>query len=93
MDFYLNENNFIVWICVAAVLMLFFISQVRFIFKKIFSVGIGFGLIYLINILLANFCHTKKFCVGINFITVGIIFIFNCSSVFFLYLIKSLLQF
>ena len=91
MDFFLNENNFMAWICVVAVLILFFVRQVRFILKKIFSVGFGFGLIYFINMLLINFCHAKRFCVGINFLTAGIIFILNLWGVFFLYLIKVLL--
>ncbi|MBQ9491354.1 MAG: pro-sigmaK processing inhibitor BofA family protein [Firmicutes bacterium] len=90
MDFCLNENNFMIWICVAAVLILFFIRQVKFILKKVFSVGFGFGLIYLINAFLINFCHVQKFCIGINFLTAGMILFLNWWGIFLLYLIKIL---
>lgn len=84
------DNNFMLYICVVSVLLLFFIKQVKFVLNKLFNIGFAYGIIYLINKILVNYFSASKMCIGINFLTAGLIFILNWPCVFFIYILKNL---
>lgn len=87
-DFY--NNNFMLYICVISVLLLFFIKQIKFILKKLVNISFAYGIIYLINKILIDRFNAEKMCIGINFLTAALIFILNWPCVFFLYMLKGL---
>ena len=86
-----QENIYMLWICGASVLILFFARYLKFIFRFFIRAGFSLALIYLANILFCNILDMRKICVGINFITAFITGLLGLPGVISLYVAKSIL--
>ena len=86
-----NDNICMFIICFVAIIFLFFIKPLKFIFKLLFKLSFGLAAIYFINMILFFLCDTKKFCVGLNFFSSGVAFILGLPGIFFLYVLKFIL--
>lgn len=86
-----TENIYMLGICFAALLFLFFTGPLKFIFKMLLRSSFGLGIIYLTNMFLCSILDLKNFCVGINFISAVITAILGFPGIISLYIAKSIL--
>lgn len=85
------ENIYMIGICFAAVLFLFFVGPLKFIFKILLRASFGLVAIYFINIFLCSAMDLKKLCIGMNFLTAGISAVLGFPGILFLYITQSVL--
>lgn len=81
------ENIYMIGICIVAILILFFNRFFKFIFKIFLRTSFGLAIIYLVNIMIT----TKKFYIGINFLSAITSAILGLPGIISLYIAKGIL--
>lgn len=86
-----TENIYMLGICFLAILFLFFIGSLKFIFKILMRTTFSLTIIYFVNILLCLAPDLKKFCIGINFISAIVSILLGFPGIISLYILQSIL--
>lgn len=81
------ENIYMIGICIAAILILFFNRFLKFTFKILLRTSFGLVVIYLVNTMIT----AKKFYIGINFLSGITSAILGLPGIISLYIAKGIL--
>ncbi len=86
-----QENIYMLGICFAAIIFLFFAGPLKFIFKMALRGAFGLAIIYLANTFLCSVLDLKSLCIGINFISAIVTSFLGLPGIISLYVAKSIL--